>query len=337
MDHELTLKILESTIHYGKNFEEARSRLEINAGVCKEIVNNALAFYNISRSELNDFIDTKAGKADKGLRTSVSQALKHIVRDWSIEGHAERDATFPFILDALRTHLPVPNATSPAQYRVHVPGAGLGRLAHEIASVGPHLAVTANEFSAYMNLAYHWASTLQDPASNVIHPFVEAWSHARTRNELFRSVAVPDASAPTSSSLSNAPVLVEGDFTRVFANDNHTGQYDAVVTLFFIDTARNLVQYLETIHELLKPGGVWVNVGPLLYGSAPWVQLSLDEVLAVSQSMGFSFDGYEREEKEVPYNFNQSSLYHNGYVAQYWVARKEKAMGQEGGRKGWFW
>lgn len=184
-----------------------------------------------------------------------------------------------------------------------------------------------------MNLAYRWASSLRAPLSKVIHPFVETWSHARIRHEIFRGIKVPDASAPTSSSLANMPVLVEGDFTRVFANANHTGQYDAVVTLFFIDTARSLVQYLETIHELLKPGGIWVNVGPLLYGSAPWVQLSLDEVLAVGESMGFQFEEGRRE-KEVLYNFNQSSLYRNGYVAQYWVAVK---VTKEEGGKGWFW
>lgn len=187
-----------------------------------------------------------------------------------------------------------------------------------------------------MNLAYRWVSTLETPDSKVIHPFVESWSHARTRHELFRSVNIPDPAAPTLSSVVNPPLLVEGDFTRIFANANHTGQYDAVVTLFFIDTAQNLVQYLETIHDLLKPGGIWVNVGPLLWGSAPWVQLSLDEVLAVSETMRFAVDRDSRGEKEVLYNFNQSSLYRNGYVAQYWIATKEEVT-KDKGRKGWFW
>lgn len=33
------------------------------------------------------------------------------------------------------------------------------------------------------------------------------------------------------------------------------------MTCFFIDTARNIVHYLETIHGLLKPGGLWINLG----------------------------------------------------------------------------
>jgi N2227-like protein len=31
------------------------------------------------------------------------------------------------------------------------------------------------------------------------------------------------------------------------------------------DTAPVVMDYIETIHRLLKPGGVWINLGPLLY------------------------------------------------------------------------
>lgn len=34
------------------------------------------------------------------------------------------------------------------------------------------------------------------------------------------------------------------------------GAWDAVVTCFFIDTAHNIVEYLEVIARVLKPGGV---------------------------------------------------------------------------------
>ena len=40
--------------------------------------------------------------------------------------------------------------------------------------------------------------------------------------------------------------------------------WDAVLTCFFIDTARNIVEYLETIYRILKRGGVWINCGALL-------------------------------------------------------------------------
>lgn len=71
-----------------------------------------------------------------------------------------------------------------------------------------------------------------------------------------------------------------------------TGAWDVVVTCFFIDTARNIIKYLEVIHGILKQGGTWINIGPLLYhfedtpGESS-VELSLDQIKRVAQEMGF--------------------------------------------------
>ena len=39
------------------------------------------------------------------------------------------------------------------------------------------------------------------------------------------------------------------------------GEFDAVITLFFIDISENIIGFLSNIHRLLKPGGVWINLG----------------------------------------------------------------------------
>lgn len=39
--------------------------------------------------------------------------------------------------------------------------------------------------------------------------------------------------------------------------------WDCVATCFFIDTAHNVLDYIETIWNILKPGGVWINLGKL--------------------------------------------------------------------------
>lgn len=36
----------------------------------------------------------------------------------------------------------------------------------------------------------------------------------------------------------------------------HAGIWDSVVTCFFIDTAHNIVEYIEIISKILKEGGV---------------------------------------------------------------------------------
>lgn len=187
--------------------------------------------------------------------------------------------------------------------------------------------VTMNEWSAFMNLAYRYLSSLSTPNSVSFHPYIDWWSHQATTSDLQRSVAFPDAVVDSTTVL-----LIEGDFTTVL-NEN-TGTYDIIVTLFFIDTARNLVSYLETIHRLLRPGGRWINLGPLLYGSGPFVQLSLDEIVQLSERIGFEFQETDEEcgtitlpgipvrGLEVAYAQNTRGLSKNAYLAQLWEAIK---------------
>ena len=37
--------------------------------------------------------------------------------------------------------------------------------------------------------------------------------------------------------------------------------WDCVVTSFFIDTAHNVIDYIENIWKILKPGAYWINLG----------------------------------------------------------------------------
>lgn len=41
----------------------------------------------------------------------------------------------------------------------------------------------------------------------------------------------------------------------------YKGEWDCVCTCFFIDTAKNIVEYIEVISNILKPGGIWINLG----------------------------------------------------------------------------
>lgn len=60
----------------------------------------------------------------------VQTELQHIVRDWSTEGESERLKLFDPIFKALRHEFP----SGAAGKNVLVPGAGLGRLAHELSN-----------------------------------------------------------------------------------------------------------------------------------------------------------------------------------------------------------
>jgi SAM-dependent methyltransferase len=330
---------LERTTNYTNKLNSVEDLMLKNAVLAEDILSHNLQYYGVSRSELEAFLQETTSNSTYQKGTTL-YAMKHFTRDWSTEGAHERDATYPCVLQALNTAFPREDRTTQKEpTRVLVPGSGLGRLGHEIAAMGG-FAVTLNEMSPSMNMAYHYLTTLTTSNAATIHPYVDWWSHRATTAHLKRAVTFPDDIATLSLPQPEAiPVsLIEGDFTT--ALKPHTGTYDAIATHFFLDTAANILTYLETLHSLLKPGGVWINFGPLLYGSAPAVQLSLDEVIAVAENLGFEIEEFDGSEeicgrpmefdrrvrgKEVPYTSDVESLSRNAYLAQFWVARKKMA------------
>jgi carnosine N-methyltransferase len=66
------------------------------------------------------------------------------------------------------------------------------------------------------------------------------------------------------------------------------------VTCFFIDTAHSVIDYIEKIWEIMKPGGYWINFGPLLYhfsdaANEKSIELNYDQIREVMTRVGFKF------------------------------------------------
>lgn len=317
---------LERTIGYTNKLNTVEDLMLKNAGLAESILDYGFNYYGVSRTELEDFVQETTNGTNKQMGSTL-YAMKHFVRDWSEEGLHEREATYPCVLEAIRIAFPERSQAEPA--KVLVPGSGLGRLGHEIAALGG-FQVVLNEFSFSMNMAYRYHATLNTSHAATIHPYIDWWSHRATTEHLTRAVTFPDNVdiLPTSS-----VSLVEGEFTT--AMKTHEGTYDALVSHFFIDTATNILTYLETIHAMLKPGGVWINFGPLLYGSMPALQLSMDEVIAMAESLGLELElpsetcgkamkfNSRVRGAHVPYAYDTESLSRNAYLAQHWVARKK--------------
>lgn len=226
---------------YGDKIRETERLIGENDKVAMKIVDYALDFYSIEFSELQQFINEAESSGRSADRVSVSQALKHYVRDWAAEGELERAATFPQILSTLENHYPQRNATNSP--RILVPGAGLGRLAHDIADlrgtlhdfqVAPNqwcvvtnqsstgFEVTANEWSTYMNVAYRYITSPEASSANssTIYPYIDWWSHQPTTAELHRPINIPVMPVDPSS-----VVLGEGDFTTVFNKPSDRGRF----------------------------------------------------------------------------------------------------------------
>ncbi len=88
--------------------------------------------------------------------------------------------------------------------------------------------------------------------------------------------------------------MVGGDFLQVYSSKANKQAWDAIVTCFFIDTGPNILDTLQIIHSCLKVGGLWINLGPLLYHfedsvTDASIELSAEQIKKASEKLGFEF------------------------------------------------
>lgn len=86
-----------------------------------------------------------------------------------------------------------------------------------------------------------------------------------------RFVTIPDvdpgeilASADDGSPLPEFS-MAAGDFFSIYNQPQEASQWDCVASCFFLDACPSIVESIQVIHRMLKPGGVLINFGPLLY------------------------------------------------------------------------
>ncbi|KAB5551603.1 hypothetical protein DKX38_008914 [Salix brachista] len=202
------------------------------------------------------------------------------------QGQKERDQCYKPILKELNSLFP--NRSSESPPACLVPGAGLGRLALEISCLG-----------MYQRCGVLTKSTLATLDSDQLRP-----------------VSIPDIH-PASAGITEGFSMCGGDFVEVYSDPSHVGVWDAVVTCFFIDTAHNIIEYIEIISRILKDGGVWINLGPLLYHFADMygqedemsIELSLEDVKRVVLHYGFEVE--KESTIEATYTTNPRSMMQN--------------------------
>jgi carnosine N-methyltransferase len=165
-------------------------------------------------------------------------------------------------------------------------------------------------------------------------------SHHRSTEDLIRSVLIPDENPANGIRLSGTKgemSMVAGDFIECYSTPENAGTFSVVVTIFFIDTAPNVLKYLETIHHVLEPNGVWINLGPLAWHFEPdsdttrpsqtggSIELTLTELLSVIKKIGFTFEteeGLSQRTIQMPYMANNRGMLTYLYETEFWVARK---------------
>lgn len=120
--------------------------------------------------------------------------------------------------------------------------------------------------------------------------------------------------------------MVAGEFLQVYGDLSQEAQWDCVCSCFFIDCANNIVEFLEIIYKILKPGGIFINYGPLLYHFCDMpnefsIEPSYEDLREIIEKLGFKFLKEETNVKSQ-YSQNPASMSKLEYNAVFFVVQK---------------
>ena len=326
--------------------------IDANADIASEILAHGLPAFGLELDPQRPGQDWRGTSTHEDLgkaRTTLNQ----LYRDWSAEGLPERCACYGPVLDDIDNlfgHL-----SNKGNVRVLVPGAGLGRLAFDLCLRG--YTVEGNEISYHQLLASSWVLNHTLRARQFkLFPFATNFNNVVSRDHQVQAVEMPDvhpstelqrADEATQNSAGDRMTMSACDFVVFYADEAHRELFDAVATVFFIDTAPNVIRYIEVVRHCLRKGGVWSNIGPLLWhfgDRAPKedsrgaktsmaglnvgieepgsIELTVEEVLSLIVEMGFVIEKHEIRDGGAGYIQNLESLLLNAYRLSHWVARK---------------
>lgn len=322
-------------IGYMKKLSKIDESVVSNQKILSAIANTAVKNFGISYEDFDILKGINNGNASS-TNYRVIEALGHYIRDWSVDGDAELTPMLNYINEQLDRVIPLEERSKTC---IIIPGSGLGRIAHEIASTGSDTdarfgAVHAVEYSGLMHLCnsfiYSSSEALKD---YIIYPYIHSCSNFVDVASQFRSFVVNNGhTKPKNLSLNHE------DFRYFEIPEKERFQNVVVISAFFIDTAENLISYLDTIQELTTPNkrnsiknGYWINIGPLKYGSAAQVELNSEELTKIRKKMGWSdinsatsLESENRDKALVGYMTDKQSMWQGYYGMSMWSTQRKE-------------
>jgi SAM-dependent methyltransferase len=233
---------------------------------------------------------------------AILECYEHLFRDWSW-GTREHELALGFVAPLVPEKLG----------RVAVFGAGTGRLAadlHASRSLGRTFALDVNPLPFLVTARLLAGETVTLPEFP-IDPNSE-------------EVVVVDRAL-------SAPARGRAGFSLVYADALRPpfppGSLDAVVTSWFIDAARVDVRKIAAvINRVLRPGGLWVNLGPLRFHAVLSRAYTIEEVMDIVAGGGFEVLSQDRQ--DLPYFHSPVSGSRRTDLVFRFAARKAAEAGE---------
>ncbi|XP_065362839.1 carnosine N-methyltransferase isoform X2 [Calliphora vicina] len=303
---------------YRQHLSTLRDCIDKNQEVLNEMLSeNPLRDASMAHNRKSDEHAAKIRHIDM---ENAQSTLKAIARDWSEEGAEERKQSYQPIIDAIEQYFD-PKDCNVDEVKILVPGCGLGRLSYELACRGYEC--EANEFSYFMLIASNFVlNNCSRENMYTLHPWVHQHDNNLRRADQVAAVRFPDV-CPLKNRPTGILSVVAGDFLEVYKNPD---TYNCVATCFFIDCANNVVDFIETIYHILVPGGIWINLGPLLYHfsdiqNEESIEPTFEDIMLVITGVGFEVLS-SKTGVRTKYAQNPQSMLKSEYESLFWICRK---------------
>ena len=219
----------------------------------------------------------------------IYNVLTYIMRDWTSERKKEREETYGVIINEVLKYF-TPNTDNSTNYKMLIPGSAVNRLGYELCKYG--FDIESNEYLFLNGIFTDFIFNHAKKNEFSFCPNVDSFSNYFDEETVFRKYYFPDIDLNLKNNLNGKFKVTIGDFIDSY--DYKTECYDCIITCYFIDTAQNIIRYIDIIYNLLTKGGIWINFGPLSYhwsedeGSIS-IELPYDKLKEVISNYGFKF------------------------------------------------
>ena len=247
-----------------------------------------------------------------------------LMRDWTLESKPERDNNYGNVLKEIKKYFNYDdkNLMKKNNYKALVPGTGCSRMAFELAKRG--FEVEANDFCYIYILCDDYLFNYSHKNEFQFCPSIHTFANNYSESSVIKRYSFPDVDIRDELEKNGAKPItfIKGDFLLKYKGIKD--QYDLIVTLFFIDVSKNIIEYVEIMHDLLKKGGVWVNLGCLDYfhsRNLNSIDLTWDELRQVI--INYDFDIKNEVTEFVPYGVKIGSTVSDSYGTVFFTAVKK--------------
>ena len=247
----------------------------------------------ISEHYLNNFQDQEQSFIGKFF-------LQLLIREWAEEGKEERSKSILPVIQELKNYYNYEDkALMDKGINVLVIGSRFGRIVYELAKLG--YKVEANERSYLYLIVANYLFNYSKKNENCICPRISSFCSSFTEESVIKKHYFPDVDI--SEDLKNVKEdnikITKRDFEVEYSKTKD--KFDCVVTIFSTDEIQNIISFTEKVNDVLKKGGIWINIGGLssVYSGYGAIDLTWEEWKHIIMHSGFYI---KREEQPIiPY------------------------------------